>query len=118
MRAFFRLCLKVLSEPSGFNSSFMLFQIFTPLYPKVLFLTYLFKRGIVVLQKRAVSLITFANQDAYSESLFKQLIILKLTDLVNYQYHYDMPSKSLNLCFCKVTSIYSYNTRLALKLLH
>ena len=46
IRAFFKLCLKVVSEISDFNSLFRLFQIFTPLYSKVLCPDLDLKRGI------------------------------------------------------------------------
>ena len=79
-------------------------------------------KPIIILQKRAVRIITFSKPDAHSEPLFKQLSILNLKDLVSYhillfvyQYHYDMFPESFNGYFYKVAFMHNYNSRLASK---
>ena len=78
-------------------------------------------KPLITLQKRAIRTITFSKPDEHSEPLFKELEILKLTDLVTlhnallmYHYHYNLPS-SFEIFFPTVASVHSYNTRLASK---
>ena len=44
-------------------------------------------RSLIILQKRAIRTITFSVPDEHSEPLFKELEILKLTDLVPFTMH-------------------------------
>ena len=74
------------------------------------------------LQKRAIRIITFSKPDEHSEPLFKELEILKLTDLVTlhnalliYHYYYNLLPSSFENFFQTVASVHSYNTRLASK---
>ena len=79
-------------------------------------------RPLLILQKRGICTITFLEPDKLSKPLFKELEILKLTDLVTiynalltYQYHHNLLPSSFENCFQTVASIHSYNTRLASK---
>ena len=82
------------------SSSFFL----SPVYP---FLTYgsiawgntyaTTLKPVVVLQKKAVRIITFSNRDAHSNPLFSKLGLIKLMDLVTihtalfmFQYHHNL----------------------------
>ena len=69
-------------------------------------------------------IITFSKPDEHSELPFKKLEILKLTDLVTlykyalfmYQYHnYNIFPSLFENFFQTVSSLHSYNTRLATK---
>ena len=78
-------------------------------------------KPLITLQKRAIRTRTFSKPDEQSEPLFKELEILKLTDLVilhkslfMYHYYYNLPSSFANF-FQTVASMHSYNTRLASK---
>ena len=78
-------------------------------------------KPLITLQKRAIRTRTFSKPDEQSEPLFKELEILKLTDLVilhkslfMYHYYYNLPSSFANF-FKTVASMHSYNTRLASK---
>ena len=77
-------------------------------------------RLLIILQKRAIHTITFSKPDEHSESLFRELEILKLTDLVTlhnallvYHFYYNLLPSSSEFFFQTVASIHSYNTRLA-----
>ena len=76
-------------------------------------------RPLIILQKRAIRTITFSVPDEHSEPLFKELEILKLTDLndalLTYHYHHNLLPSSFENIFQTVASIHSYNTRLASK---
>ena len=79
-------------------------------------------KPLITLQKRAIRIITFSKPDEHSEPLFKELEILKLTDLVTlhnallmYHYHYNLLPSSFEKFFPTVASVHSYNTRLASK---
>ena len=77
---------------------------------------------MIILQKKAIRIITFSEPGDHSEPLFKKLNILKLTDLVTlhnallvYYYHHNRLPTSFENFFKTVASIHSYNTRLASK---
>ena len=79
-------------------------------------------KPLITLQKRAIRTITFSKPDEHSEPLFKELEILKLTDLVTlhnalfmYHYYYNLLPSSFENFFQTVASVHSYNTRLASK---
>ena len=79
-------------------------------------------KPLITLQKRAIRTITFSKPDEHSEPLFKELEILKLTDLVTlhnallmYHYYYNLLPSSFENLFQSVASVHSYNTRLASK---
>ena len=79
-------------------------------------------KPLINLQKRAIFTITFSKPDEQSEVLFKELEILKLTDLVilhnvifKYHYYYNLLPSSFANFFQTVASMHSYNTRLASK---
>ena len=80
-------------------------------------------KPLITLQKRAIRIITFSKPDEHSEPLFKELEILKLTDLVTqlhnallmYHYYYNLLPSSFENFFQSVASVHSYNTRLASK---
>ena len=79
-------------------------------------------RPLYILQKKVLRIITFSPFDAHSSPIFKQLQIIKLPDLVHLHtsnFMYDFHSNNLPLIFSDffkpVSSIHSYNTRLASK---
>ena len=79
-------------------------------------------KPFIILQKRAIRIITFSKPDEQSEPLFKELEILKLTDLVilhdalfMYHYYYNLLPSSFANFFQTVASMHSHNTRLASK---
>ena len=79
-------------------------------------------RPLIILQKKAIRIITFSEAGDHSEPLFKKLNILKLTDLVTlhnallmYNYHHNLLPSSFENVFKTVASIHSYNARLASK---
>ena len=72
--------------------------------------------------ERAIRAITFSKPDEKSQPLFKELEILKLTDLVilhdalfMYHYYYNLLPSSFANFFQTVASMHSHNTRLASK---
>ena len=79
-------------------------------------------KPLIILQKRAVHTITFSKPDEQSEPLFKELEILRVTDLVilhnalfMYHYYYNLLPSSFANFFQMVASMLSYNNRLASK---
>ena len=81
-------------------------------------------KPVVVLQKKAVRIITFSNRDAHSSPLFSQLGLIKLMDLVTihtallmFQYHHHLlhVPKAFDNFFSPISSKHNYNTRLASK---
>ena len=80
-------------------------------------------KPVVVLQKRAVRMITFLiMRDAHSSPLFSQLGLIKLMDLVTiytalfmFQYHINLLPKAFDNFFSRMSSKHNYNTRLASK---
>ena len=111
----------VLSKIRYYVNGKILHQLYySIIYP---FLTYALSIwGNITLQKRAIRTITFSKPDEHSEPLFKELEILKLTDLVTlhnaflmYHYYYNLPPSSFENFFQSVASVHSNNTRLAFK---
>ena len=80
-------------------------------------------KSIVILQKKAVRIITSSKHDAHTSVLFHQLSILKLSDLVSMHtvlfmfdfYNNTIPSSFSNF-FTSIRKVYNYNTRLSLSL--
>ena len=77
---------------------------------------------LLILQKRALRIITFSKSDEHSSPIFKTLKILKISDLVSqniaifmYKYHYELLPLVFQNFFDALTSIHSYNTRQASK---
>ena len=77
---------------------------------------------IIVLQKRVVRTITFANFDEHSSPLFKVLGILKFSDLIslqNLQFMHDFNNHTLPRAFdnffTPTNQVHQYNTRQASK---
>ena len=78
---------------------------------------------IIVLQKRVVRAITFANFDEHSSPLFKALGILKFSDLISFQNllfmhdfnNHTVPRAFDNSVFTPTNQVHQYNTRQALK---
>ena len=65
-------------------------------------------------------IITFSKYDEHSSPLFKQLDILKITDLLSlhnallmYDFHYCMLPPPFDNFFKPVKNVHNYNTRLA-----
>ena len=61
---------------------------------------------VVVLQKKAVPIITYSHRDAHSSPLFSQLGLMKLMDFVTihtalfmFQFHRNLLSKAFNNLF-------------------
>ena len=122
----------VLSKIRYYVNRNILHQLYySVIYP---FLTYMYGlliRGntysttlkpLITLQKRAIRTMTFSKPDEHSELLFKELKILKLTDLVTlhnalliYHYYYNRLPSSFENYFQTVASVHSYNIRLASK---
>lgn len=79
-------------------------------------------KPIVILQKKAVRIITFSKRDAHSSPLFSQLGLIKFMDLVSiqtalfmFQYHHTLLPKAFDNFFLSISSKHNYNTRLASK---
>ena len=79
-------------------------------------------RPLIILQKRAVRLMTFSEFRAHSDPIFHDLGLLKLPDIIflhNALFMYDFYSDCLpsvfNCFFLQVNRIHQYNTRLAAK---
>ena len=73
---------------------------------------------LLVLQKKAIRAINFSDFRAHSSPIFKDLGILKINDLFQYQvsslmWDFDKNSlpKSLNILFNKTWNIHAYRTR-------
>ena len=73
---------------------------------------------LFILQKKALRAITFSDFRAHSSPLFKDLHILKIHDLFQYQvssimwdYDHNTLSKYLNSLFTKTRNTHSYRTR-------
>ena len=78
--------------------------------------------SIVILQKKAVRIMTWSSFYEHTSPLFKKLNILKLNDLIflyNALFMYDFYSGKLpsvfNDFFTKIDKVHQYNTRLASK---
>ena len=78
---------------------------------------------LVVLQKKAVRIVTFSPLDEHSSPLFRHLQIIKLVDLIElftgtftYKYYNNLLPSNFSDLFTPVNQVYSYNTRLASKL--
>ena len=77
-------------------------------------------KSIVILQKKAVRIITSSKHDAHTSVLFHQLSILKLSDLVSMHtalfmfdfYNNTIPSSFSNF-FTSIRKVHNYNTRLS-----
>ncbi len=77
-------------------------------------------KPLIILQKKAMRVITFSRFDQHSSPLFKRLQILKFTHLITlrmtmfmYKYYRRLLPSSLNNLFTPVYQIHSYNTRLS-----
>jgi hypothetical protein len=75
---------------------------------------------IIVLQKKALRIITFSKFQEPSSPLFRFFSILKLVDLISlhtlifmYQYHNQLLPSTFDNFFTPVAQIHSYNTRSA-----
>lgn len=77
---------------------------------------------LLILQERALHIITSLKSDEHSNPIFKTLNILKISDLVSqniaifmYKYHYQLLPLVFQNFFDALTSIHSYrpNTRQA-----
>lgn len=78
---------------------------------------------LVVLQKKAVRIVTFSPLDEHSSPLFRHLQIIKLVDLIElftgtfmYKYYNNLLPSNFSDLFTPVNQVHSYNTRLASKL--
>ena len=77
---------------------------------------------LVILQKKAVRIITFSDFKAHSSLLFKNLNLLKLPDIIKlytasfiHQYNKGTLPENFNNFFTSVRSKHQYSTRLASK---
>ena len=123
-------CIGILSKIRYFVSQQVLVQLYYTLsFP---FLSYSLTtwgntyktslQPLVILQKKALRIITFSSYSSHSTPLFQQLSILKLDDLIylnNALFMYDYYSNSLPFSFNKffkgIKEVHHYNTRLAAK---
>ena len=75
-------------------------------------------KSIIILQKKAVRIITSSKHDAHTSVLFHQLSILKLSDLVSMHtalfmfdfYNNTIPSSFSNF-FTSIRKVHNYNIR-------
>ena len=79
-------------------------------------------KSIVILQKKAVRIITSSKHDAHTSVLFRQLPILKLSDLVSmhtalfmFDFYNNTISSSFSNFFTSIRKVHNYNTRLSLR---
>ena len=77
---------------------------------------------LLILQKRALRIITFSSFQEHSTPLFKYTKILKLCDLIHlhiaifmYKFHANLLPSTFNQIFIKVNKTHNYNTRLSAK---
>ena len=77
---------------------------------------------LIVLQKKAIRIITFSDFHAHTSPIFKELNLLKFPDIVHfytavfmYQYTYGKLPDSFCNFFTAISSQHHYNTRLASK---
>jgi hypothetical protein len=77
-------------------------------------------KPLVVLQKKAICIITFSPFDEHSSPIFKRLRLTKLSDLITllmttfmYKFHNCLLPLNFNDYFSPVPQLHSYNTRLA-----
>ena len=75
---------------------------------------------LFILQKKAIRAITFSDFRAHTSPIFKDITILKVHDLFQYQvssimwdYDHNTLPKSLNSLFTKTKNTHSYGTRFA-----
>ena len=75
---------------------------------------------LFIVQKKAIRAITFSDFRAHTSPIFKDINVLKVKDLFQYQvssimwdYDHNTLPKSLNSLFTKTTTTHSYRTRLA-----
>jgi hypothetical protein len=77
-------------------------------------------KPLVVLQKKAIRIITFSPFDEHSSPIFKGLRLIKLSDLITllmtmfmYKFHNCLLPLNFNDYFAPVHQLHSYNTRFA-----
>ena len=77
---------------------------------------------LVILQKKAIRIITFSHFQSHTSPLFKKFNLLKLPDIVYlftavfmHQFHKGILPEKFNNYFTLVSNQHSYNTRLASK---
>ena len=77
---------------------------------------------LVILQKKAIRIITFSHFQSHTSPLFKKFNLLKLPDIVHlytavfmHQFHKGNLPEKFNNYFTLVSNQHSYNTRLASK---
>ena len=126
-------CVDVLSKVRHYVNAATLSMLYCSLiYP---FLTYAVGtwgntytttlRPLIILQNRAVRLMTFSDVRAHSDPIFHDLRLLKLPDiffiiflhntLFMYDFYSDCLPSVFNCFFLQVNRIHQYNTRLAAK---
>ena len=79
-------------------------------------------KKVIILQKKAIRIITFSPFSEHTNPLFKQLNLLKFTDIVNlhtalfmYQYHSKKLPKVFDNFFHPTSKTHQHNTRHAAK---
>ena len=79
-------------------------------------------KNIIILQKKAIRIITSSKYDAHTNLLFHQLCILKLPDLVFMQrtlfmfdFHHNNTPSAFSKFFTSLRKVHNYNTRLSSK---
>ena len=75
-------------------------------------------KPLQVIQKRLVRVITFSHPQAHTETLLKELTVLKLTDVIEiqnlhfvYSWFHSLLPPIFNDYFQSTSSIHSYSTR-------
>ena len=124
-------CIGILSKISYFVSQQVLVQLYYTLI--YLFLTYSLVtwgntyptslQPLIILQKKAVEIITFSDFNSHSSPLFRKLgLLIKFGDLIYLDnalfmhdyYSYRLPS-TFNNFFKSINKVHQYATRLASK---
>ena len=129
----FQDCGEVLSEPSRLKSSFYLFKsssrtlCFLLIYPHLQYCNIVWAsmyptnlRRLVLLQKRVDRILNKSKFDANTDSIFKELKLLKFQDILFFQlgqFMFSYKNSSLpttfNNLFSTNNQIHTYNTRSA-----
>ena len=80
---------------------------------------------LFILQKKALRIITFSSYNEHSSPLFKDLNVVKLSDIVTFQlavfmykFHNNLLPPVFDPYFNSVRMLHNYNTRLSSKMVY
>ena len=78
---------------------------------------------LFILQKKALRIITFSSYNEHSSPLFKDLNVVKLSDIITlqlavfmYKFHNNLPPSVFDPYFNSVRKLHNYSTRLSSKM--